>query len=75
MKVILVSWLLFLILAVVVAQDEDAYDEGLYTPAELQRNAQRKALGMSPIPPKAMRKKAKPKNKGSGMGECLVYLK
>jgi len=68
MKVTLFSGLLFLILlAVVVAQDEDAYDEGLYTPAELQRNAQRKALGMSPIPPKAMRKKAKPKNKGSGM--------
>ncbi|KAF9459661.1 hypothetical protein BDZ94DRAFT_1324618 [Collybia nuda] len=28
-----------------------------YTPAEVQRNAQRKALGMPPIPPRAQRKK------------------
>jgi hypothetical protein len=70
MKNVLLSGLLFLILfAIVVAQGEDAYDEGLYTPAELQRNAQRKAFGMPPIPPKAMRKKAKSKNKGSGMSE------
>jgi hypothetical protein len=70
MKNNLLSVLLFLILslAVAVAQDADTYDESLYTPAELQRNAQRKAFGMPPIPPKAMRKKPlKTKNKGSGM--------
>jgi hypothetical protein len=29
-----------------------------YTPAEIQRNIQRKALGMPPIPPRAQRKKS-----------------
>jgi hypothetical protein len=75
MKNLWLSGLLFLILlAVVVALDEATYDEGLYTPAELQRNAQRKAFGMPPIPPKALKRKV-PKNKikGSGTGECLFF--
>jgi hypothetical protein len=75
MKNLWFSGLLFLILlAVAVALDEDTYDEGLYTPAELQRNAQRKAFGMPPIPPKALKRKvSRNKNKGSGKGECSVF--
>lgn len=73
-KIILLTGLLFILLAVAGAQDDESYDESLYTPAELQRNAQRKLFGMPPIPPKAMRKKAlKTKNKGSGMGEYLAF--
>ena len=73
MRYILLSGLLFLILlTIAVAQDEDSYDEGLYTPAELQRNAQRQAFGMRRLPPKAMRKKALKKNKGSGMSNYYL---
>lgn len=63
---LLVSLLSFLVSA---SQLEDAH-AGLidgYTPAEIQRNAQRKSLGMPPIPPRALRKKnAKKNNKGFG---------
>ncbi|KAF8230315.1 hypothetical protein L208DRAFT_1378568 [Tricholoma matsutake] len=73
-KIILLTGLLFILLAVAGAQDDESYDESLYTPAELQRNAQRKLFGMPPIPPKAMRKKAlKTKNKGSGMASLSSF--
>lgn len=72
MRNILLSGLLFLILLTIAVAQEEVYDEGLYTPAELQRNAQREAFGMRRLPPKAMRKKALKKNKGSGMSKyCL----
>jgi hypothetical protein len=60
----LLSVLLLLVLSLTLAVAQD-YDESLFTPAEIQRNAQRKVFGMPPIPPKAMKRRPqKPRNKG-----------
>lgn len=78
MKILLLAVSFFLLLATLVPSslasqlEEDPVElvDG-YTPAEVQRNAQRKALGMPPIPPRAQRKKPpkKPAAKaGPGMG-------
>jgi len=62
----LVGLLFFAVLATVAfPQAGNTYDESLYTPSEIQRNAQRKAFGMPPLPPKALRKKV-PKQKSEG---------
>jgi len=78
MKSLFLTGLVFLAVLATVAlpQANDAYDDSLYTPAELQRNEQRKAFGMPPLPPKALKKqKQKPVGNDINMGIGLgVYV-
>ncbi|RDB27845.1 hypothetical protein Hypma_002132 [Hypsizygus marmoreus] len=54
----LATVLLAVFTVITLAADIDATyaSDSDYTPAEIQRNAQRKALGMPPIPPRALKK-------------------
>ncbi|TFK32010.1 hypothetical protein BDQ12DRAFT_692600 [Crucibulum laeve] len=49
--------LLLVVVSVALAFELDAVRDDLYTPAEVRRNTQRKALGLPPLGPKAARKR------------------
>lgn len=76
MKTFLLSILSFLALFATInpvafaakAKVNDASLAGVgdYTPAEIRRNEQRKALGMPPIPPRALTKSKKRQKAGRG---------
>ncbi|KAF8888591.1 hypothetical protein BD779DRAFT_1672257 [Infundibulicybe gibba] len=61
MKSLLFASLFLAIFAIItpLVAGAQLQDDDLYTPAELKRNGQRKALGLPPIKPRALRKKPK----------------